>query len=35
LNASYLYNSDVGFDLRANESIKLFPGEQKEVKQEL
>jgi dUTP pyrophosphatase len=29
---SYLYNSDVGFDLRANESIKLFPGEQKEVK---
>jgi dUTP pyrophosphatase len=29
---SYLYDSDVGFDLRANESIKLFPGEQKEVK---
>jgi dUTP pyrophosphatase len=29
---SYLYESDVGFDLRANESIKLFPGEQKEVK---
>jgi len=29
---SYLYDSDVGFDLRANESIKLFPGEQKEIK---
>jgi dUTP pyrophosphatase len=29
---SYLYDSDVGFDLRANETVKLFPGEQKEVK---
>lgn len=29
---SYLYETDVGFDLRADESIKLFPGEQKPVK---
>lgn len=29
---SYLYDTDVGFDLRANETVKLFPGEQKEVK---
>ena len=29
---SYLYDTDVGFDLRANEAVKLLPGEQKEVK---
>lgn len=29
---SYLYESDIGFDLRANETVKFFPGEQKEVK---
>jgi dUTP pyrophosphatase len=29
---SYAYESDVGFDLRANETTKLFPGEQKAVK---
>jgi dUTP pyrophosphatase len=29
---SYVYNTDVGFDLRANVSGKLFPGEQKEFK---
>ena len=29
---SYLYDTDVGFDLRANEEAKLLPGEQKEVK---
>ncbi len=29
---SYVYNSDVGFDLRANETIRLFPGEQKGVR---
>jgi len=29
---SYAYKGDVGFDLRANEEIQLFPGEQKEVK---
>ena len=29
---SYLYDTDVGFDLRADENIKLFPGEQKPVK---
>ena len=28
----YNYESDVGFDLRANETVKLFPGEQKAVK---
>jgi len=28
----YNYKSDVGFDLRANETVKLFPGEQKAVK---
>lgn len=28
----YNYGSDVGFDIRANEMIKLFPGEQKAVK---
>ena len=29
---SYVYESDVGFDLRADESVRLFPGEQKKVK---
>lgn len=29
---SYAYKSDVGFDLRANEEINLFPGEQKAVR---
>ena len=29
---SYLYESDAGFDLRAIETARLFPGEQKEVK---
>ena len=29
---SYAYNTDVGFDLRAINSEKLFPGEQKEFK---
>lgn len=29
---SYAYKSDVGFDLRANETIELFPGEQKKVR---
>jgi dUTP pyrophosphatase len=29
---SYAYSTDVGFDLRANETIKLFPGEQKAVR---
>ncbi len=29
---SYAYDTDVGFDLRANVSGKLFPGEQKEFK---
>ena len=29
---SYVYESDVGFDLRADEQIRLFPGEQKAVK---
>lgn len=29
---SYLYETDAGFDLRANETVRLFPGEQKEVK---
>jgi len=29
---SYAYSSDVGFDLRAISSAKLFPGEQKEFK---
>ena len=29
---AYAYNTDVGFDLRANVSGKLFPGEQKEFK---
>jgi len=29
---SYLYDTDVGFDLRANEEAKLLPGEQKEIK---
>lgn len=29
---SYLYESDAGFDLRANETVRLFPGEQREVK---
>ena len=28
----YAYESDVGFDLRANETVKLFPGEQKVVR---
>lgn len=28
----YNYESDVGFDLRANETVKLFPEEQKAVK---
>jgi dUTP pyrophosphatase len=28
----YAYETDVGFDLRANETVKLFPGEQKAVK---
>ncbi len=28
----YAYKSDVGFDLRANETIELFPGEQKKVR---
>ncbi len=29
---SYLYESDAGFDLRASETVRLFPGEQREVK---
>lgn len=29
---SYAYNTDVGFDIRANEEVKIFPGEQKAVK---
>jgi dUTP pyrophosphatase len=29
---SYLYESDAGFDLRAIETVRLFPGEQREVK---
>lgn len=29
---SYAYSTDVGFDLRANNSAELFPGEQKEFK---
>ena len=29
---SYAYKSDVGFDLRANETAKLFPGEQKAIR---
>ena len=29
---SYAMASDVGFDLRANENVELFPGEQKKVR---
>lgn len=29
---SYLYDTDVGFDIRANEEAELLPGEQKSVK---
>ena len=29
---AYTYDSDVGFDLRANESVELFPGAQKDVR---
>ncbi len=29
---SYLYETDAGFDLRAIETTRLFPGEQREIK---